>query len=808
MKKIVYGCFFILTILLLFGCQNGKSDSYIKIVGVDEIEVQMSTQFELETSDDVDSSEVLWILSNPKIATLEDGLFTANDFGIATITAVSKKNASIYDSKQITVVHPHVRDIIIEGESQIVIGKAAYLTATIVPDMAASEITWTSSDESIATISNGVVIGLEEGEVTIYVTCDGFTKAFLIEVISKPLEVVITGEHQMVLGTVQELKFNVDEVILSSNNEEVVQVSGDNVIATKQGSAIITAVNAEDENVTGTFEIIVNGYLNRPKSATSEELNRINEIMEQMTLEQKIGQMFMIEASSERTNAANGLPIIIDRDQGSTEQSKQYTIQEYLEGYPIGNFIINEDNMIEGSEVMVRGIKELYKMAKDTTNISPLMAFNEGDMGYHIPKGFINFPSHAGLAAIQDKDYTAQVSQLYANILQQYGINLVISPYITNDDSRYSMDPAKNALYAGITRNEYQKNDIIYSAVLGYSDGSGYQNSRNLEDLEVDEFFNLRSAIISGMPMLTIGNTYYNYFASTPIFRENPFIQDYIRDELGFDGVVFVDPTTMTNTAQFYFDTYTDIVIEAINAGVDMIGFYFNFNSWNNYRNRRILESFDEIVAAVRAGTISTERIDESVSRILLMKLRYGILDNQEPTGGFNYQEYQPLCEELEKKCFTAIGDHTTINKRQSTMVISIPSSVIYSPTVLKNFGDQFAYYFSAHGYADYKVYYSNLSNYNQILTDLENYDQIIIATSNLRVEYYGRYCLLVQSIFSTRPDALMIAFNSPADYMYIDGVKNYICLYGAYTNDFAFLMDYLNGQEEAQGKFPLDWNN
>ena len=71
--------------------------------------------------------------------------------------------------------------------------------------------------------------------------------------------------------------------------------------------------------------------------------------------------------------------------------------------------------------------------------------------------------------------------------------------------------------------------------------------------------------------------------------------------------------------------TFDQIVLDAVEAGVDIVS--------STYSLASTAQAFNDIVGAVQNGTISKQRIDESVRRILLMKLQYGILSMPKPAA-------------------------------------------------------------------------------------------------------------------------------------------------------------------------------
>ncbi len=91
-----------------------------------------------------------------------------------------------------------------------------------------------------------------------------------------------------------------------------------------------------------------------------------------------------------------------------------------------------------------------------------------------------------------------------------------------------------------------------------------------------------------------------------PLFS-HAIVTDLLRVEMGFQGMVMTDALEMAAIAAYYSSTTT--VVKAVSAGVDML-----------------LGSVNALENAVNSGTIVEERIDQSVVRILALKIRRGIL--------------------------------------------------------------------------------------------------------------------------------------------------------------------------------------
>ena len=136
---------------------------------------------------------VTWSSSDASIATVKDGCVNALKLGTATITAKAwDKTATC----SITVVATPVTSVTLNKTSaSLKVGETVTLSATISPDDATDKtVTWTTSDATVATVSNGVVTAKKMGTVTITAQAGDKTANCTVKVLSDALEGWEEGE--------------------------------------------------------------------------------------------------------------------------------------------------------------------------------------------------------------------------------------------------------------------------------------------------------------------------------------------------------------------------------------------------------------------------------------------------------------------------------------------------------------------------------------------------------------------------------------------------------------------------------------
>ena len=140
-------------------------------------------------------------------------------------------------------------------QAEILEGNTLKINATITPAEAAGKtVTWTSSDNSIATVSNGLVTALKPGSVVITASCEGKTASCRLTIIAATVSVTGVTVTPATLTLVEGGKASLSATVLPANatNKEVGWSSSDDSIATVDASGQVTAVKEGSATITAT----------------------------------------------------------------------------------------------------------------------------------------------------------------------------------------------------------------------------------------------------------------------------------------------------------------------------------------------------------------------------------------------------------------------------------------------------------------------------------------------------------------------------------------------------------------------------
>ena len=211
--------------------------------------------------DNATDKKVTWSSSDENIATVDDaGKVTAVKEGTVTITAKAGDKTATCEVIVNKKVIPVTKVTLDRTSLSLEPGETAELKATVEPDDATDKtVTWTSSDETIATVADGVVTAVAEGEVVITATagdksatCDVTVKVPFIPVeeliLDKTSLELIKGDTEIITATVKPDNATEKKVTWSSSDEKIATVDENGkVTATGAGETVITATAGELE---------------------------------------------------------------------------------------------------------------------------------------------------------------------------------------------------------------------------------------------------------------------------------------------------------------------------------------------------------------------------------------------------------------------------------------------------------------------------------------------------------------------------------------------------------------------------------
>lgn len=357
--------------------------------------------------------------------------------------------------------------------------------------------------------------------------------------------------------------------------------------------------NDEKENINGTDEIM------------REEKEPIDDKINSMTLDEKIGQMII--------TGFNGSEYNDDMDRLINE-------------YKVGGVILFARN-IEDSNQMI----DLTRALQENNNNLPLFISidEEGGRVSRLPDDVEKFPSAFTIGLINDQQTAYENGKEIGYTLKRLGINLDYAPVLdiySNENNTvigyraFSTEESIVSTMGIATMEGIEDSDII--PVVKHFPGHGDTEVdshyglpivyKTLEELRNFEFIPFVKAIESGCDVIMVSHIILNEVDSiNPASLSKIVISDLLRKDMGFDKVVITDDMSMGAITSIM--SIEEACIKSIEAGCDILLL------GNAY------EEIEQVINSIKLklynGEISEEQINKSVKRILELKKKYNMME-------------------------------------------------------------------------------------------------------------------------------------------------------------------------------------
>ncbi len=358
------------------------------------------------------------------------------------------------------------------------------------------------------------------------------------------------------------------------------------------------------------------------ESGSSQEdgvSRQVAELMADMNLYEKVCQLFIVT------------PEQLTGFSGTVVQAGEQTRQA-LETWPVGGLIYFADNIETPEQVT-----EMIENAQSYSHIGLFISVDEeggtvARVGSNAAMGTTTFPNMSTVAKEGGAEAAYQVGMTIGTELSQLGFNLDFAPVADVNSNpanpvigsrAFSDDPETAAELVAACVKGFRDSGILCTLkhFPGHGDTSADSHTeaaiatKTLEEMEACEFLPFLSGIEAGAPFVMVGHISCPEITGTsvPASLSREMVTGILREQLGFDGIVITDSMQMAAVTDVYSSDAA--AVAAVKAGVDIILMPSDMES-----------AINGILSAVESGELTQERIDESVARILSVKLEQGII--------------------------------------------------------------------------------------------------------------------------------------------------------------------------------------
>ncbi|MBL0024132.1 MAG: hypothetical protein IPO98_03515 [Saprospiraceae bacterium] len=492
--------------------------------------------------------------------------------------------------------------------------------------------------------------------------------------------------------------------------------------------------------------------------------------MAEMSIDQKIGQIFMVRAYS----------------RGSTEEEK--IISDYIKNYYIGGICFFQGSPKE----QVNLINKFQSQAK-----TPMFMGIDGEWGLamRFPKEAIAFPKQMMLGAIRDNKLIYEMGREIARQCKKSGININFAPSVDINsnplnpvifDRSFGESP-ENVTSKGYMMMKAMEDEGIMACVKHFpGHGDTDIDSHNdlpvvnygLDRLERYEFYPFRRLASQGVSAMMIGHLQAPQLddrPNRPATLSKNIIGNIVRDDMSFNGLLITDAMDMKGITKYWPNGEAEA--EAFMAGNDVILLPEN-----------LPKAFQTIKEYISSGKITLSRLDESLERILRAKYKIGLNTNQIfETNGINefLSRNQSLAikQKLAEAAITLVSDDHNLIPIKDIVNVNVATLSLNSIQKTK-FQSRIDDYVIARHYqllpnqlpAKQSQLFQTLGQFDKVIVGIHTSGKIKDFTSNLSPEMIGFLKEL-----NTKTEVIFVLFGSPYLLKNLDFAGHII---EAYDND------------------------
>lgn len=341
-------------------------------------------------------------------------------------------------------------------------------------------------------------------------------------------------------------------------------------------------------------------------AAVSEE-ERAEQILSEMTTSEKIAQMMVVampasDAAAVQKKYQFGGYILFARDFARTNKKGMRKLLKSCQTASEVPMLIGTDE--EGGTV-VRA--SLYRKYRSSRFRSPREVYRSGKYEEIVRD-------------TKEKDAFLKSLRLNCNFSPVADVPYRKSNFMY--DRAFSTKAKSVSKFIKLTVTRMGKDNVVSTLkhFPGYGNngdthGKIIRDKRSRKTFEKRDLKPFKSGIKAGADMIMVSHTIVNAFDKKRPASLSPKVISYLRNDMGFEGVIITDGLGMKGVTDFVGGDQGAAAVKAIKAGNDMICATGNYKA-----------CYKALKKAVKDGKIPKKQIDKSVKRILIMKIRRGII--------------------------------------------------------------------------------------------------------------------------------------------------------------------------------------
>jgi beta-N-acetylhexosaminidase len=517
--------------------------------------------------------------------------------------------------------------------------------------------------------------------------------------------------------------------------------------------------------------------------------------LDKMTLEQKAAQLVMID--------------IPDQVLG------QKTL-DHIAKYAYNGIILFAKNVADRAQLV--GLNRALNRAFP---ITPLLTVDQegGLVDRFRFQGMNNSPGAMGLSATGDPRMTERVHEIMGLELASLGISLDFAPCLDVNSNRanpiigvrsFGADAEVVSTHGLAAVRGLQKGGVAacgkHFPGHGDTDADSHIDlptvGRSREQLDQTELAPFRRVMEAGLDSVMTAHVTFPALDPTPglpATLSKPILTGLLRQEYGYDGVIFTDSMAMQAIADRF--GVGEAAVMSVEAGADIV---LACGPFENH-----IATVEGIIAAVKEGRLTEERLDQSLTRIFRLKKTYCRDPEDQPS--YSVSEHQAFMIEVCNKSITALEADPAHLPLKGNVLILMPDMLPQTPLGELNRAVSLAEVCEQEmdgeevQFSEERFHlHASGDSWRDLSAKAASYDRVVVCLYS-RDQLPDGQRALVENLLRDGIQPVVVSLSSP--YLFdalADRVSNKILTYNYTPLSLSALARYLLGRQGAPGSCPV----
>lgn len=527
-----------------------------------------------------------------------------------------------------------------------------------------------------------------------------------------------------------------------------------------------------------------------------------------MTLEEKVGQLFVTYAYGDSVDANDSASVAANQSTFGVDNAEQL-----IDKYKLGGIIYFAwSGNVDDPEQIAELSNGIQRVAMDQRASIPMLVSTDQEYGVVTRVGppATQFPGSMALGAGRSVKDAYTAGAIGGEELRAVGVNQDFAPIADVNVNAlnpvigvrsFGEDPQMVAEMVAAQVNGYQENVVSTAKHFpghGDTDVDSHTGipviTHTREEWERIDLPPFQAAIEQGIGSIMTAHIVVPSLdpSGDPATLSKPIMTGILREELGYDGVVITDALTMAGVREKYGDDRVPVL--ALKAGVDQLLMPPDLDL-----------AYNSVLDAVRSGELTEKRIDESVYRVLRLKFERGLfrdpyvnVDRVDEVVGA--PEHLAAAQDITDRTVTLVkneDDQLPLEADSGQDVLVTGWGTSTTATLADRMAERgvdVEALATGSGPSDAEI--------SAAVTAAGDHELTVVTTYRAWTDV--RQQVLVEKLVATGKPIIVAAVRDPYDIAYFTGAPTYLATYSTTSISMESLARVLFGEVNPTGKLPV----